>query len=454
MRVAGYVRVSTQEQTEGYSIPEQQDRLAAYCKAKGWQLVRVYTDGGYSGAKLDRPALQELIKDCLKYDMILVYKLDRLSRSQKDTLYLIEDVFKANKVDFASMQENFDTSTPFGMAMIGILSVFAQLEREQIRERMQMGKIGKAKEGRWSFSGHAPIGYDYIKGNGGKLVVNDYEAEQIRKIFEMYLAGQSMRQISLYMHSHYTNKYGSWDSLTNIRQTIDNPLYCGKMRSRGQIYDGQHEAIITEETWQAAQAMRQKNSDRNIGRQSHMLTGLIYCAECGGKMGYKAHRIKGGKTYEYYACRNHLQQYKTIDGAKHCDAPAWRCEALEDAVLEQVKQIKTISRQRKEKPNNRRQIAEIEKQIHRATMLYLIDGIDFDSIKNTIDELNRRKEYLKNEDASRRAGEVARKAAEEAIASIPDILSSDDLDAKIRLLNAIIDRIEVGKDYVAVYLLF
>lgn len=417
-------------------------------------MIRVYTDGGFSGAKLSRPALQELIADCKKYDLVLVYKLDRLSRSQKDTLYLIEDVFKANHVAFASMQENFDTSTPFGLAMVGILSVFAQLEREQIKERMTMGKIGKAKEGRWTFAGHVPIGYDYIKGNGGKLVVNSYEAEQIRKIFDLYVGGMTMREIARYMHEHYTNKYDSWNSLNNIRQTIDNPLYCGKIRSRGKIYDGQQEPIITEETWQSAQLLRIKNKDRNTGKQTHLLTGLIWCAECGERMHYKAHRIKDGKTYEYYVCRNHSQQYRTIDDARRCDAPAWRCDALEAAVLDQVGKLSTIPQKRKETAGNAKKITEIEKQIQKATKLYLIDGIDFDAVKKTIEDLTAQKNRLKAEDEARNANNTARKAAQDALPTIAGVLSSNDLDAKIRLLNAIIDRVDVGQDTVEIHFAF
>ena len=185
-RVFLYVRVSTQEQAkEGYSIDEQIDRLKDYARAKGWIVVNVYVDGGYSGSNTNRPALKDMIKDveAKKGDCVIVYKLDRLSRSQKDTLELIEDYFLTNNVDFVSMTENFDTSTPFGKAMIGILSVFAQLEREQIKERMSMGREGRAKEGKFHGGGYAPIGYDYVD---SQLIINEYEAMQIREIYKLY----------------------------------------------------------------------------------------------------------------------------------------------------------------------------------------------------------------------------------------------------------------------------
>ena len=137
---ACYVRVSTDNQLENYSIEEQTDRLQAYCRARDITITEFYTDGGYSGGSINRPALQQMLKDIRsgEINLVIVYKLDRLSRSQKDTLTLIEDHFLANHVDFISVSENFDTSTPFGRAMIGILSVFAQLEKEQITERFMM----------------------------------------------------------------------------------------------------------------------------------------------------------------------------------------------------------------------------------------------------------------------------------------------------------------------------
>ena len=124
-RVVLYIRVSTREQAErGNSLEMQKERLLAYCKAMGWLVVGIYIDPGHSGSSLNRPEMQRLIADKDNYDIILVYKLDRLSRSQKDTLYLIEEIFLKNNIDFVSMNENIDTSTPYGRAMIGILSAF------------------------------------------------------------------------------------------------------------------------------------------------------------------------------------------------------------------------------------------------------------------------------------------------------------------------------------------
>ena len=144
MTVFGYVRVSTDNQLENYSIDEKAESIRAYCKAKGWTLLKIYTDGGYSGGNINRPALQQMLEDIRGQTVgaVVVYKLDRLSRSQKDTLTLIEDHLLANHTDFVSINENFDTSTPLGRAMIGILSVFAQLEKDAL----QWAGLGGARQ--------------------------------------------------------------------------------------------------------------------------------------------------------------------------------------------------------------------------------------------------------------------------------------------------------------------
>ena len=146
-KVFGYVRVSTENQLENYSIEEQTVRIRSYCQAKGWHLLKIYTDGGYSGGNTNRPALQQMLFDIKqgKADAVVVYKLDRLSRSQKDTLNLIEDYMLAAGVDFISINENFDTSSPFGRAMIGILSVLRSWRRIRSLNVSPWGASGAVK---------------------------------------------------------------------------------------------------------------------------------------------------------------------------------------------------------------------------------------------------------------------------------------------------------------------
>ena len=278
MLVFGYARVSTDNQLENYSIEEQTERLKAYCAAKGWTLLQTYVDGGYSGGNTDRPALQEMLSAIRenKIDAVVVYKLDRLSRSQKDTLTLIEDDLLSHGADFVSINENFDTSTPFGRAMIGILSVFAQLEKDQITERFTMGRIGRGKAGYFHGGGNPPTGYDYID---GKLVVNEYEAMQVREVFSAFLGGRSINAIQKDLTVRYTTKW----TAAKVRNVLKYSLYAGKVHFLGQEYQGIHEPIIEESAFRAAvQALssfereaQKTTAQRTPFRAGYLLSGLV-----------------------------------------------------------------------------------------------------------------------------------------------------------------------------------
>ena len=296
MRIALLARVSTQEQAiNGHSIGEQVERMHDYCKAMKWDVYKEYIDAGYSGANTDRPALQMMLRDIRlgKIDKVLVYKLDRLSRSQKDTLELIEDEFLANNVDFVSMSENFDTSTPFGRAMIGILAVFAQLEREQIKERMAMGKLARAKKGKYGGSCQVPIGYDYINGD---LVTNEFEKMQVIQIFEWYAAGIAPYTIEKMLNeSGQTTKYGKWHNQV-IRTLLTKKTYLGYTKYHDEWYKGDHEAFISQELFDKVQdIMKRKHEEhqkynRRLGKANTYLGGYLYSAKCEAKY----HKVMSG----------------------------------------------------------------------------------------------------------------------------------------------------------------
>ena len=281
---ACYVRVSTENQKENYSIEEQKSRLRAFCKAKDIVIGKMYVDGGYSGGNLRRPALQELLRRLPEYDLVIVYKLDRLSRSQKDTLMLIEDYFLARKVDFISVCENFDTSTPLGRAMIGMLSVFAQLEKEQITERFTMGRIARAKNGYYHGGPTAPVGYDYVD---GQLIVNEKKARQVRELFERFCRGASIHDCWLHMQARY-GASGGWSSETQIRHVLVNEVYLGKVKFQGESYPGLHPPVIPEELFSRAQTLLQErksslSADSRPFAPRTLLSGLLICGQCGAR---------------------------------------------------------------------------------------------------------------------------------------------------------------------------
>lgn len=396
-RAALYIRVSTLEQAqEGYSVGEQKERLIAYCKAKDWLIADIYVDGGYTGSNLNRPGIQKLISETDKFDLVLVYKLDRLSRSQRDTLYLIEEVFRPKGVDFISMQESFDTSTPFGKAMIGLLAVFAQLEREQIKERTWMGRVARAKTGLHHGGGNIPIGYEY---EDGKLIVNPYEAEQVRKIYEWYLAGASLKGITDRLQDEgYTNKYSSYNSWSSVRNILGNETYTGTLHFGDIVVEDAHEAIISKEQFNAAQILRGKRQEQygsTAFQSKHLLTGLLFCGHCGGR-----YYLRNTGKYSYYACYSRTKQIKGMIKDPNCKNKIWKAQDLEPIIDAQIRELLSSPQMATEVATNKakpvpttknadieRRIHDIDKQISKLMELYQQDDIPPELLGDKINKL-------------------------------------------------------------------
>lgn len=331
-RTALYIRVSTtRQEQEGYSIPLQKDRMIAYCRAKGWAVAGVFIDPGHSGSSLERPGITALIDgvEAGKFDVVLVYKLDRLSRSQRDTLFLIEDIFMANNTDFVSMQESFDTSSIYGRAMLGVLSVFAQMERETIAERTLMGRAGRAEDGYWHGGGTDPIGYDYID---GELVINEEEAAQVREVYNLFAAGYSVSEICRRMDGNRT-KHGDWSHTSTVGNVLDNPLYAGTIHFDGVRGPGRHDPLVSAELDRKVKARRSRlRRAEAAGDSAFLLTGMIYCDCCGAR--YFPNRRPNGKVV--YSCHSRAKKNKKMVRDPGCKAPHIPVDDLDAMVTAEV----------------------------------------------------------------------------------------------------------------------
>lgn len=286
-----YLRVSTEAQAdEGYSLAAQAEKLEAYCRMKGLPDFRRYVDGGFSGSNLSRPAITELVEAIRggTVERVVVYKLDRLSRSQKDTLYLIEDVFLPHGVDFVSINENIDTGSPYGRAMIGILSAFAQLERENIFLRTRMGMVERVKQGFWPGGGKTPFGYDYDQAKG--ILVPNADAPTVRAMYARYLAGQSTGHIARELGLPYEHL---------VRQILLRESNTGVIVYRGQTYPGRHEPLVDRETFARVQRRLLRHDKPRASAGSKLLTGLLVCGHCGAKMRYQKWGEAGDKLVCY-----------------------------------------------------------------------------------------------------------------------------------------------------------
>lgn len=320
-KAALYIRVSTDAQyEEGYSVDAQKEMLAAYCVTKGWKNYEFYIDGGFTGSNIERPAMKRLIEDVKQGSVsaVVVYKLDRLSRSQKDTLYLIEDVFNPAGAAFTSLNENLDTATPMGRAMLGIMSAFAQLERETIRERTRMGMKERVKEGLWMGGGRTPFGYDYDRTTG--VLVPNADAAVVKRIYELYLSGYSAARIAEMVGLKHDKQ---------VRDILTRRSNTGVIFYNGTEYKGKHEPIIDEETFEKTMRMMRERRDRRLLTSDRLLTGLVYCGRCGARMRYQKWGQKGYKLtcYSQQTSKAYLIHDPDCDNEK-----PWADEA-EEAVV-------------------------------------------------------------------------------------------------------------------------
>ena len=382
-----YARVSTDIQLEGYSIDAQKEFLLSYAKAKEFTEFEYYIDGGYSGKDLERPAIQKLIRDVKthKIDSVIVFKLDRISRSQKDTLYLIEEVFNKYNVGFVSMRENFDTTTPFGKAMVGILSIFAQLERETILERTKIGIQKRAENGYWKGGGKDPFPYSYDK-NTGTLIPVPEQVELLHKMINLYLNGYSFVKIS--------NIVGMDESMVEKRILSRRTL--GIVPYKDQEFEGKHQAVISEELHNK---IIETNKLRSKARtESHyLLSGKIFCGHCGAKYRYQ----KWGKRLICYCYSQQKSKPKFIKDP-NCKNKRWDSFELEDVILENLFSMALDKNMFREKyeitqvdviNEYEKRLSKIKLQINNL-INFISDGIAVLDTKKKIEELEQEKKSI------------------------------------------------------------
>lgn len=382
-----YIRVSTDAQREeGYSIDAQKEMLTAYCVSKSIRNYEYYIDGGYSGSNIERPELKRMIED-IKRDRIscvLVYKLDRLSRSQKDTLYLIEDIFNPHGVDFVSLNESMDTSTPLGRLMLGILSAFAQLERENIRERTSMGMKERIKEGFWMGGGRVPFGYDYDADKG--ILVPNSDADTVRKVYELYLSGYSTNAIARRLGLKYEKL---------ARQILMRKTNAGIIVYKGEEYKGKHEPIISLETYERAMRAMAERSGQKRPESVYLLSGLVKCGYCGAKMRYQKWGKNGYKIVCYSKDKSKPHLVKDPD----CPSVGIWADELEDIVKTDLFALGLKENKDKKHTSANEKVLDVlekrkKKVGEKLKKLYLIyaESEDFaldDAIKETKEELER-----------------------------------------------------------------
>ncbi|MBT7556555.1 recombinase family protein [Candidatus Woesearchaeota archaeon] len=333
-----YTRVSTDNQAEKEfsSCDAQEQKMRSFIASQdNWQVSKVYSDAGFSGATTERPALQELLTDLEKekIDIVFVYKIDRLTRSPKDFYQLIE-FFEQSKIDFISITERFDTSTPAGRLLRNIMLTFSQFERELASERTKDKLLERAKKG---MCNGGLTSYGYMRENK-KLIPHPKGKEIIELIFEKYLETKSLSAVYKDLKERdVKNKNGKNFSKTNVAHILRNVIYIGKVKYNGEIYQGVHNALISEEIFDIAQKIHKNKMKKFRVYKNFLFGGLIKCEDCGSNMTscFTNKRTNGNLTrYNYYRCTSTFSK-----DWQSCSVKQVSAERLENFCLENLERI-------------------------------------------------------------------------------------------------------------------
>jgi len=352
MKTAIYVRVSTEEQAkEGFSIRAQQEKLQSYIKVMDWELYDIYIDEGISGKNItDRPAINRLITDIMKKKVqnVLVFKIDRLTRSTRDLIGLM-DLFHDHGCGFNSLTESIDTNTASGRMFVKIIGIFAEFERENLIERITVAKEKKTREG---YANRIPYGYSQEKGDRN-ITIDEEEAKIVKEIFSMYLKKHmtfSAIVRELDMRGIKSSAGVKWNTPT-VAYMLSNPTYVGKVRyslrdeSRYFEVEGKHEAIIPQKIFDEVQIklIKLRGTRRKRPKDVNYFCGTLKCGVCGSRMTTHGHymKTKDGSPAYYgaYICTKKLKE-----GAKStCTSSRISHNKVDKAFMDYVLNIKDFT---------------------------------------------------------------------------------------------------------------
>jgi site-specific DNA recombinase len=351
VRCAIYTRKSTEEglDQEYSSLDAQRDAGEAFVisqKHEGWEVMpKSYDDGGFTGGNMERPALRRLLADfeAGEINCVIVYKVDRLSRSLLDFTKIIE-TFDSHGVSFVSVTQQFNTSTSMGRLVLNVLLSFAQFEREMISERIRDKVAASRRRGKWS-GGMPLLGYTV---ENMKLIVDEVEADRVRQIYALYVEHRSLLPVAKELKQRgWTSKQwvtkkgdhrGGRDFTKNaIYKLLTNVTYIGKIRYKDETHEGEHDAIVPLDLFRRVQNQLKANGQSGgtgvRNKHNALLKGLIWCRSCGRPMTH-SYSCKGNKRYRYYVCGTAMQK-----GWSECPGPSVPAGEIERFVVKQIQSI-------------------------------------------------------------------------------------------------------------------
>lgn len=409
MKVGIYIRVSTEEQVkEGYSISAQTKSLKAFCVSQGWDIGGMYIDEGVSAKDTNRPELERMINDIKtgELDCVLVYRLDRLTRSVYD-LYKLLEVFERHDCSFKSATEVFDTTTSMGRMFITIVAALAQWERENTAERIRFGNLEKAKQGKYVHNQNL-FGFKINK-EDYRLEVIESEAKVVRKIFSLYQKGFGMNRIARYLNERhlFTSRGNNWSDNT-ISKVLRNETYAGVTTWDDVRVEDTHEAIVSPSTFKHVQDLIKRRASMHPRRLSrnYIFSGTLRCNYCKGALvgNFSMTKLKSGKTARYYQYRCRARDRGV------CKEPTSLSEKqLEKAFLKYIgnykfeKEIKEINIEAEENPVQlkikeiKTELNSIENKKKKFQYAWVNEVLNYEDFKKRMEELNNLEKTLEND---------------------------------------------------------
>jgi site-specific DNA recombinase len=441
----GYMRVSTEAQTEKYGLDVQEDKIKELAKKRGVKIARWYVDGGYSGSNIQRPNIQKLLEDAEAGEIqaVYIYKLDRMSRDVVDTLTLVSKLLPKYNVEVVSATEDLRNETPMDRVMLGVNAVMGQYEREVIYMRTRAGMVERVKRGLWMGGGTIPYGYRYDR-NDGILHIIPEEAEKVKAVFQMFRDGYSCDRIQKILGMH------SEKLVSNIIRRI---TYVGKIQYKGRVYQGLHEPIIDEKLFYEVQEEIKKRSTNAYVSNKHMLTGLCYCGKCGTKM-----RMQKWGKYTKIVCYSQYKEKEHISKTGNpCKNKKVRADVVEKEVEDCFKRFIVNVEEKENESESTRKMIEKEISLSEAKLkrLYTLyasgsSGTDtlFDVIHAEEKTLKNLQEELKTEDIREKAGRGKKIEKIKEMSNVWDTLTDSE---KNKVLKECVEKVVITGDDIDIH---
>lgn len=440
MECVAYMRVSTEKQAEeGNGLESQKRDIENYCRKNELIVSDWYIDDGYTGANMNRPELQRLVNDCSKKKVkcVVAFKLDRLSRSMIDGLYLIERVFQPNKVDFKCVHDSVNYDSPMEQAYTQMMAVFAQLDKNTMMLRMRGGMLERVKQGYWMGGGNAPYCYKYDKEKGYLVPILERK-EQANKALDLFIDGYSDEKIYSLL---------GYKSELVVRSILTSVVNIGMIPYKGNVYQGKHEPIFDKERFELAQELRKsrrKAKTNCLTKEPNLLTGLCYCGVCGCAMRYQKWGSEKHKIY----CMSRNKSLSYLPNYNHdCNNSLEWADDIEKQVENEILKISLdLSSYKPREKESKLEImrSQLEKEKIKLKRLYELyaDGNDtvLELIKDNEKVITSLKEKISVE-SKNSVNTQKKEFVYENIKKLADIWNDIDKRRKNMILKSIIDKI-------------